>query len=76
MKSKKEEREISGVIVNQFAEGNDHQTVCGSEFYVCLVLLLVLFASGAPDDRTYLVNFFSFTHNNLTLADTIFWLSL
>lgn len=22
---------MSGVIVNQFAEGNDHQTVCGSE---------------------------------------------
>lgn len=46
------------------------------QFYVCLVLLLVLFASGAPDDGTYLVNFFIFTHNNLTLADTIFWLSL
>lgn len=65
MKSKKEEREMSGVIVNQFAEGNDHQTVCGSElkkkkFYVCLVLVLVLFASGAPDDRTYLVNIFYF----------------
>lgn len=60
---------MSGVIVNQFAEGNDHQTVCGSEFYVCLVLLL--FASGAPDDRTCLVNLFIFTHNNLTLADIL-----